>query len=167
MEAYLAAASILEGLKAEEDWVSVEALYGSSELSELHNRAAAAKACDFLTPSHLTAVARVDPGLQMRHSSDGSFQVRRRQRGGSLQLRRALSGVLRYDVADWITLEALLRLLRARVSASLAEAATFGAVFLTLASDPVRYELESWQGQWWARATYRHGSTATATATAT
>lgn len=138
-------------------WTDLMAVYARSALVEQNNRAAAeAFASQFLTPTHLMSAAQLDPRLEVKELASGVVLVRTATRSSfeALKLRKALSGVLRYDAADWLSLRALVPLAQRRLGQGDSDI-NFGTVYIALASDPRRYELQLWEGQWWARATYR------------
>lgn len=132
-------------------WISILDIYTASEAVEMCNRLASSGHTAFVTPKALVTAAKSDSRLETRELEDGSWQCRDRETHGR-RLSRAISGVLRYDVQDWMSLSALQPLVAARLNRPV----TLGSIFVGVAGDDRRFQLQQWEGKWWARATYRH-----------
>lgn len=129
-------------------WANAFDIYAISSLVSQQNALASQGVGSFVSPQSLAQAAQGDRGLRTRLCSSGvEVSLRRRP-----NISKSLSAVLRYDVSDWLKLEALRRLLAARFCNQHSAA----QVLATLLSEPRRFEICIWEGVPWVRAKYRY-----------
>jgi hypothetical protein len=101
-------------------------------------------------PSDLLKAARMETCLAVQEKN-GECGVRQRIPVRK-RMNKAITAVLRYDTADWLKVSALQSLIESRFGFK----SSTGDLLIALLADPVRFELNPWEGEWWARATYRY-----------
>lgn len=139
-------------------WSSLRSLYFGSEEVEARNRLAALGDVSFVMPRHFSEAVKRDGNLVGRPVGGNDWECRVRSSKAATNMSKAISGVLRYEVNDWLPLGSLLPAIEARLKAPI----SFGSLFMALMADPARFQLDLWQGSWWARARYRHSTRAAA-----
>lgn len=129
-------------------------LYG-----ELKYVDAAIAARDFVTPNAIVDMLSRDARFEVRQAADGlgrdirSLPSYRREPAA---LARAVSRVLRYEVRashGWLAVDDLRRCLQTRVARDLPDSSD---LLRMLKEDERRFEVSWWDGQYWARALYKH-----------
>jgi hypothetical protein len=135
-----------------DDWVRLIHIYASSPGISHQNELAARGLRSFVTPNDLLMAARAEKCLAVQER-DGEWEVRRRCPAGK-RTSKSISAVLRYDSAGWLKLSALQTLIQSRFGSL----PSFGELLITILADPIRFELDMWEGDWWARANYRYPS---------
>jgi len=135
-------------------WVDLGRIYSESEDLEMHNRVASCGFVPFVTPGSLLEAARDDPSIEVRETKEGGgWECRTKAKHkGSKNLSTAISAVLRYEVDGWMSLRSLQHVLTAHMGRRV----PFGSIFISISGDSLRFQLELWQGAWWARANYRY-----------
>ena len=125
-------------------------VYASSPTVSHQNSIASTGLSSFIMPRDLLKAARMEPCLEVREKNR-EWEIRQKQQYQK-NMNKAIATVLRYDVADWLKLSSLQTLVESRFGLQ----TSFGVVFSAILEDPVRFELEWWDEEWWARATYRY-----------
>jgi len=134
-------------------WVSVMQIYASSPVVSHQNSLASCGLRPFVTPGALLKAALMEKCLAVQEKN-GTWELRQRLPVGK-RTNRAITAVLRYDTADWLKVSALQSLIGSRFGLKTSP----GDLLLAVLADPVRFQVDQWEGEWWARATYRYPAT--------
>ena len=131
-------------------WVNVMEIYASAPSISHQNNLAAYGLRSFIMPSDLLKAASMEKCLVIQEKNR-ECGVRQRIPVGK-RTNKAITAVLRYDTADWLKVSALQSLIESRFGLK----SSTGDLLIALLADPVRFQLDRWEEDWWARATYRY-----------
>ena len=135
-------------------WVGLARIYSESEDVEMRNKIASCGLVPFVTPGSLLEAARDDPNFEVREAKEGrGWECRRKAMDRvSKKLSMAISAILRYEVEGWMSLCSLQHVLNARLGRHI----PLGSIFIIISGDALRFQLDTWRGELWARANYKY-----------